>query len=311
MAVQASVINVGDLNDTLTKQQVEDAVNRVIVVLNKHYVFPEKSQLIENKLKNKLANNEFDHISHWYDFIQNINLAMRSASGGMYLDLLETKPKITVDKSIDKNDLTRLEHLGIRSTDVLSGNIGYLKLNYLYQNIEAEKEVFSALETLSQVDAMIIDLRDVEGDSISLAQYFMSFFVKEGVILSEVLYNKQSKKEVLKALENNGNDKFKHNFPIYILTSAFVSNSAEFLSYTLQHLGKAIIVGEKTMGVSYVLQKQKVNDHVSLNLPIAIHLPINNETHWLNIGVIPDIDVAAELSLETAHKMAKVHLGVF
>jgi C-terminal processing protease CtpA/Prc len=186
-----------------------------------------------------------------------------------------------------------------------------MKLNHFYQNLEAEKEVARTLRKLSQVDALILDLLDAEGDSIPLAQYLMSFFVKEDTILSEVLYDKQNKRKTLRAIENKGNDKFKQNFPIYILTSSFLSSSGEFFSYTLKHLKKAVIVGEETMGAAYVLQKQKINDYISLNIPIAIPLHPTTKTNWGEIGVIPDLDTTANLSLDAAHQMAKKHLGVF
>jgi len=72
-----------------------------------------------------------------------------------------------------------------------------------------------------------------------------------------------------------------------------------------------VIVGEETMGVAYVVQKQKINAHISLNMPIAIPLHPKTNSNWEGIGVIPDIPVAADLALEAAHKTAKQHLHRF
>jgi C-terminal processing protease CtpA/Prc len=229
----------------------------------------------------------------------------------MYLDIVETKSASILEKVQNKRGLGNEESFGIHDVSILSGNVGYFKLSYFYQNPKAEIAVFRTLNQLSLVDALIIDLRNAEGDSILLAQYLMSFFVVEGTILSEVLYDKQNKRKILKAIENNGNDKFKHDFPVYILTSSFLSSSGEFFSYTLKHLGKAVIVGEETMGVAYVLQKQKINDYISINIPIAIPLHPTTNTNWSGIGVIPDLDTKANLSLDAAHKLAKEFLGVF
>ncbi len=308
---QASVLNVENLDEKLTKHQIKQGVDGVIKALAKNYIFPEKTWLIENKLRDKLTSNEFDEISDWYSFIRHINLVMKNVSGDMYLDIVETKPSIILEKVESKNIFGNGESFSLNNVSILSGNVGYLKLNYFYQNPKAEVDVSRALDKLSKVDALIIDLRKAEGESISLAQYLMSFFVEEGTVLSEVVYDKQKKRKLLIASENNGSDKFKHNFPIYILTSAFISSSGEFLSYTLKHLGKAVIVGEETMGVAYVLQKQKINAHISINIPIAIPLHPTTKTNWAEIGVIPDLHTTANLSLDAAHKLAKEYLGIF
>jgi len=73
---------------------------------------------------------------------------------------------------------------------------------------------------------------------------------------------------------------------------------------------KAIIVGEETMGVAYVLRKYKINNNISLHMPIAIHLNPNTKTNWAEIGVIPDVYTNSSLSLDKAHKMAKQYLGI-
>ncbi|MCJ8319204.1 MAG: S41 family peptidase [Colwellia sp.] len=311
VVLQASALEVENLNEQLTKHQIKLGIVGVINALDKNYIYPEKALLIEKELKQKLTRNEFDGISDWYSFIISINAIMRNVSGDMYLDIVETKPFFIIEKAQDKSELDHKENFGIHNVDILSGNVGYMKLNHFYQHPEAEKEVFRTLRKLSKVDALIIDLRDAEGESISLAQYLMSFFAKEDTILSEILYDKQNKRKILRALENHGNDKFKHNFPIYILTSSFLSSSGEFFSYTLKHLGKAVIVGEETMGIAYVMQKQKINDYISLNIPIAIPLHPTTNTNWAEIGVIPDLHTTANLSLDAAHKLAKEYLGVF
>jgi len=308
---QASVFDVENLNDKLTRHQIKQSIDDVINVLAENYIFSEKALLIEKELRSKLSTNEFDEITDWYSFIQHINVIIRNISGDMYLDIVENQPLFMLEKGQQKSQLDQSGSFGIHNVNILSGSIGYFKLSHFYQNPKAEVAIFNALSSLSKVDALIIDLRDVEGESISLAQYLMSFFVKENTILSEILYDKQNRRKILRSLQNNGNDKFKHNFPVYILTSSFISGTGEFFSYTLKHLGKAVIVGEETMGVSYVLQKKKLNDHISMVTPIAttVH-PITN-ANWGKTGVIPDLDTSAHSSLNMAHKLAKEYLGIF
>lgn len=174
----------------------------------------------------------------------------------------------------------------------------------------AEKKGTKIFHQLAEVNAMIIDLRDAEGDSLSLASHLMSFFVAQKTVLANVIYEKQELRETLVASQNLGFERFKDNFPLYILTSSFVSGSGEFLSYTLKHLNKAVIVGENTMGVAYISKSKEINEFININLPIAI--PIHPLTHsnWEQEGVIPDYPVEAKLSFDVAYNLAKNHLGI-
>lgn len=308
-SLYASVLAPDDLNEPLSQDQVKHGVNDLLHVLDKHYIFPEKTLLIKKRLKHKLTINSFNEIADWHDFMRHLNAEIKSASGDMFLDIVETKSPFIFEKS--PHELSSNPSFAKDKVRILAGNVGYFRLDHFSQNLEAETDVSTSLDKLSKVDALIIDLRHTEGESISLALHLMSYFVEEGTILSEMIYDKNKKIEILKATENHGHIKFKQNFPLYILTSAFLSSSGEFISYTLKHLDKAVIVGEETMGVAYVLQKKKINENISINLPIAIPLHPVTTTNWAKIGVIPDSISTVELSLEVAHKLAKAYLGRF
>ncbi len=309
--LQGSSLSAENLNDNLSQKDIEKTIDSIILLLNREYIFPKKALLVEQELRRKLANKYFEKADDWYSLTKMLNTAMKNASGDMHLDIVEVAPMLTRRNPNKKSPPSINDRYGIGDVNILSGNVGYLQVNNFYQNLNAENEISRALEELSNVDALIIDLRNAEGNSITLAQYLMSFFVQEQAILSEIIYDKQNKRKVLIASNNHGNDKFKHDFPLYILTSAFLSNSGEFLSYTLKHLEKAVIVGEETMGIAYVLQEHKINHYISITIPIAIPVHPKTTTNWSGIGVIPDLHTEASLSLDAAHQLAKEHLGVF
>jgi hypothetical protein len=304
---QTSALGVEGLHSELTKKQIEQGVDGVTSALIQNYIYPEKALLIAKELQRKLATNELDEIRDWYSFIRHINNAMRSVSGDTYLDIVETKSPIVLRK-VQESVLGNRPNQGIDSGEILFGNVGYVKFNYFEQSPDAEQAIIRTLATLSKVDALIIDLRYTEGDSIFFAQLLMSFFVESNMDLGEFIFDQQRNIMTLKALEGIGLEKFRNDFPIYILTSSFLEKAGEYFSYTLKRLKKTIIVGEETMGVAYILKKQEINSHISLNIPIA--MPKSN-MNWEQSGVTPDVYIEADLALEAAHKLAKAYLGVF
>ncbi|GAA5141505.1 S41 family peptidase [Thalassotalea piscium] len=305
------------------EQHIRESIFGVINILEQGYIYPERSKLIAEKLKHKLASNGFDQIDDLDKFVTYLSVFMREVSGDGYLNVVKTQPYIDGGQALTSNanqlNLQYVENFGFEHIEILSGNIGYLKLKHFYQHPNAELQAARAFNYLSGTDAIIIDLRDVEGNSISLAQYLMSYFVEHKTILSNVMYDRQKKTKTLTAIElasnalgakTSGNRHFKDNYPIYILTSAFVSGTGEFFSYTLKHLDKAVIVGEQTMGVALISKQQKVNEFISISMPIAIPIHPKTNTNWERHGVIPDFTVEAEHSFDLAYKLAKEYLQV-
>lgn len=308
---QAFAFETVNSDDIFTQKDINKSIKRVIDALENHYLFPEKSKLIVNKLKYKLALNAFNQIDDLGAFINELGVLIRNVSGDSYLDVIQTNPRVIIGHLPILSTKNYQDDFGFEKIEILSGNIGYLKLNSFYQNVSAELKADQAFGYLSGTDAMIIDLRNVEGDSISLAQYMMGFFVKHNTTLSNVLYNRQENTEILKSSKKLGFAHFKQDYPVYILTSAFVSGTGEFFSYTLKSLKKAVIVGERTMGVALISKTHKVNELISINMPIAfLTHPVTN-TNWEQEGVVPDVYVEANLSFDTAYKLAKEHLGLF
>lgn len=296
---------------SFTQEDINKSIKAVIDVLESEYIFPEKFKLIASRLKDKLALKAFNQINELDYFINELAIQIRNVSGDNYLDIMETNPLVVIGHKDVRDKQKDIEGFGFEKVKILSGNIGYLKLSSFYQHQKAELQATQAFSYLSGADAIIIDLRDVEGDSISLAQYMMSFFVEQNTILSNVVYNRQENTEILKSSKKLGFDHFKRNYPVYILTSAFVSGTGEFFSYTLKHLKKAVVVGEKTMGVALISKKKRVNEFISINMPIAFPIDPVTNTNWEQEGVIPDVNIDANLSLDIAYKLAKEHLGLF
>jgi len=295
---------------SFTQQDIKKCINQVIHLLERDYIFSEKSTLIAKSLKYRLASNEFNQSIELGTFINEFDVLIRNVSGDSYLNIIDTNSHVIIDHQAHSKQ-NNSENFGFDKIEVLPGNIGYMKLNHFYQNPKAELQALKAFTYLTKTDAIIIDLRDVEGDSITLSQYMMSFFVEKNTTLTTMVYNKKHQTEILKSSKNLGFKHFKHNYPVYILTSAFLAGTGEFFSYTLQQLKKAVIVGEKTMGVAFISKKQKVNEFISINMPVAFPIhPVTN-TNWEQEGVTPDFNVDANQSFDVAYKLAKDYLGIF
>jgi len=289
----------------------EDIIQQVIDLSTTKYLFPKKAERVVNELKDNLSFHQYDDIADDYSLVKKISATMRKISGDMSLDIIETQPPFVLDSATKANSFAIKSNSGVSKIEILSGNVGYIKLDFFDQHGKNIRAISHAFDSLLNTAAIIIDVRKSEGESIQIAQYLMSYFMEPNTPLSKIVYAQQTKIKRLNTVKTNAPNKFKHDFPVYILTSAFSSSSAEFLSYTLQQFNKAVIVGEQTMGIAYVLQQYKINERFSIKMPIALFLHPKTNSNWQDIGVVPDLTVKTSKSLAAAHKLAKQHLGIF
>jgi hypothetical protein len=187
--------------------------------------------------------------------------------------------------------------------EVFEGNIGYLRLG-IFPPIELARETLDAAMTfLAHVDALIIDVRDVPGGVGGFTPYLSSYFFEEsGKLLFSREYAWAGETEEFRATDVGGPKR--PVTPLWILTSAGTGSAAENLSYTLQQHGRAVTVGEATVGGAHSSSLVQLVDGFVAQIPIArvVH-PVSNG-NWEGTGVIPDIDTPAANALTQARMEA-------
>lgn len=292
----------------LTEYTAKQSIESIINTLKKDYIFPEKVSAITVELKRDIVVRKLLAINETSEFTQALSLLLRRVSGDEYLNVSENNHLIKLGKQTSITPLEHIENWGIDDIEILSEKIAYLKINHFYRHENAKLKIASAFAYFSNTRAMILDLRAAEGESLEIAQYIMSYFIETNTLLSEIKYDRQNQTEALLSFAVVNSEPFKNDYPLYILTSPFMSSTAEFLSYTAQHLDKAVIVGTKTLGISYILSTKKINEQMNIDMPIALFINPKTKTNWEGEGVVPDFYIEQKQSLDEALKLARYHL---
>lgn len=291
----------------LSQSEIRQVVSQAINVLEQQYLFPEKSALATRSLRYKLASGEFYKHNELSMLEDKLNQLLRETTGDSYLEIYSEKPTLKLG-SFSKKRTKSQKQFGFVGAEVLPGNIGYINLPFLNTAEATLNDIDKAMAYLFEVEAMIIDLRDVEGESVLLAQHIISYFTPPNLKLTDIVSSHFVEGNKLYSIEVNGSGKFKHNFPLYILNSAFVSGVGEFLSYTLKHFDKAVVIGEQTMGVSHSTKEDPLGRHLMIRFPYATpHHPIT-KSNWEGRGVVPDFEIEATKSLDLAQQLAREYL---
>lgn len=167
-------------------------------------------------------------------------------------------------------------------TDVLDGNIGYIKLNQF--TAEARQELDAAIENLNvnELAGLVVDFRDNPGGLLSSAIDIASAFIQEGPIVVEDFGDGRTQ-----TFEANGNYAG-IEVPIVLLVNEASASASELVAGALQDVGAATIIGETTLGKGTVQTWHELVNGGGIRLTIARWLTPSGR--WIHEqGVTPDI----------------------
>lgn len=290
-------------NTPLTPAERQASLSGVIRVLNQEYVFPETALKVSALLQQQEQKGALADITSQEQFVEKVGALMRQHSGDGHLNLALIAEQGGVSHRLKETEQRKINNFAFEQARILPGNVGYLKLHKFWQAEAAHKVGHAALVFLSHSDHIVIDLRDSGGGSPQLVQYLISHFVPEDTLLWEVFDRNGQNTEQVRSLAVPDSELLKTK-PLYILQSEELASAGEFFSYTLQQLGRAVVIGETSAGLAHYTGASQVNDWLFVRIPMF--RPVNpiTGTNFEGVGVEPNIKVPAEMALYTALRLA-------
>lgn len=290
-------------NTPLSPAERAASIEGVIRILNEQYVFPETALKVSALLQQQEQNGVLADITTQEQFADKVGDLMRQYSGDGHLNLALIAEQGGVSHRLKETDSHKTNNFAFEQARILPGNIGYLKLHKFWQAEEAHKVGHAALVFLSHSDHIIIDLRDSGGGSPELVQYLISHFVPEGTLLWDLLDRSSKSTDQIRSLAVPDSELLKTK-PLYILQSEELVSAGEVFSYTLQQLGRAVVIGQTSAGLAHYTGAAQVNDWLFVRIPM--YRPVNpvTGTNFEGVGVEPNITVSSEMALYTALRLA-------
>ncbi len=288
---------------SLTPAERAASLHGVIRILNEQYVFPETALKVSDFLLQQEQSGALADVTTHALFVEKVGALMRQHSGDGHLNLALIAEQGGVSHRLIETEERKNNNFAFEQARILPGNVGYLKLHKFWQAEEAHKVGHAALVFLSHSDHIVIDLRDSGGGSPQLVQYLISHFVPEGTLLWDLFDRNGKSTEQVRSLAVPDSELLKTK-PLYILQSEQLVSAGEFFSYTLQQLGRAVVIGETSAGLAHYTGAAQVNHWLFVRIPLL--RPVNpvTGTNFEGVGVEPNIRVSAEMALYTALRVA-------
>jgi C-terminal processing protease CtpA/Prc len=185
----------------------------------------------------------------------------------------------------DMGELMPPAYLEFESMRIESG-IGYIRFNTFHQDLVPD--MVEAVAELQDAPGIIVDLRgNPGGDPIAVEKMAAQFL--QGEILFGSFRFRDGNIDRLVTGEN------RYSGPLVILIDALSFSGSEYFSSSMQMVGRAVIIGERSPGGLTAMNIIRLSNGALLGYPIA-QLVTPDGKVLEGYGVIPEISVRLERS---------------
>ena len=202
----------------------------------------------------------------------------------------------------------RLDNFGIHRVERLDGNIGYLDIRRVPVPAFAGQAITAAMELVAGTFALIIDLRRNGGGSPDGVVFWCSYlFPNPPTHFNDIFHADTGETRQFWSLDYVPGSRYL-NRPVYVLTSSRTFSGGEDFCYTLQALGRAVVIGETTGGGAHPTRGFPISAAVHIAIPFARSINPVTGTNWEGTGVVPDIAVPEAEARDVAYGKALQHV---
>lgn len=168
-------------------------------------------------------------------------------------------------------------------SEVLDGNIGYIRIwsfdNNIYKQFKAEYEKLK----LKNITGLVIDVRNNPGGLVSDTVKILQEMLPKCDIVKLVYKDKSEK--VYKCEGNN-----KINIPVAVLVNSKSASASEILASAIKDSEIGVLVGTKTYGKGIVQEVEELDGKGALSITVAKYYTISGVEIHKN-GIEPNINV--------------------
>ena len=290
-------------------------VGQVRALVEAHYLYPDVAAAVSRVLAERLAEGRYP--ADPPALATAVTADLQSVNGDQHLRLKHhdqaLQPRKPGDDTEEYAAMTRWAGQtcgGVACAQRLTGNVGYLDLQpVLFPAAICGEVITAAMTLIAATDALIIDLRYCLGGEPGMAAFLISYlWDHEPAQLTGLRERNDSQPKQAWTLPYVPGRRFGKAKPVYVLTSTATFSGGEQLSYDLQQLGRATIIGERTRGGANAREGFPVHPHLEATISVAEAVHPKTGGNWEGAGVTPDIQATVGQARDTAYQLALQHV---
>lgn len=294
----------------LDQKAQREVVSDLKVALRQNYVFPERIPAISAELDRRVQSGSIDAAP----FAAALAQGMVKASKDLHFSVAFDPAGVAADRRAKaggeattqaQRDSERAANFGFRDARRLDGGLAYIRFDFFADPQYALETAAGAMRFAEGAKGLIFDLRYNNGGVLEMAQFLMSYLYPAGKEQEFFDYNYNDKgirvargQWSLAAVPGQRSA----DIPVVVLTGSTSFSSAEWMAFSLQRLGRATVIGERTAGGAHPVTRVPIDDRFMLQVPVGqIRDPVHRQD-FEGVGVTPDLAVPASGALLAAQK---------
>lgn len=163
------------------------------------------------------------------------------------------------------------------------GEIGYIQITEFNDNTPDQFNRYLDRVRADGAKALIFDLRDNPGGTITSVSKVLDRLLPEGTIVSATF--KDGTTEVLSTSDENEVD-----LPMVVLVNNNTASAAELFAQAIKDYEKGMTVGVTTRGKGSMQKIQKLSDGSAIDITVALYNPPKSP-NFNGVGIRPDFEV--------------------
>ncbi|WP_299211261.1 S41 family peptidase [uncultured Aquimarina sp.] len=292
-------------------KELNTLIDSISDIVQRYYIEPETGRQIVNHIRTKHKKGHYADIKNPQVLSDSLKEDLRAINGDLHMSMVYKSPReisTANTPSIQVNKSGLWTNYGLNKIKVLDGNIGYLKIKHFtrHQFLENIKPVItSAIESLKNTDALIVDVRNNGGGFEDMVAYYISYFVdsKDPIHLSDYRCTLHNHTYGVSTDPNVLGTKLP-NIKLYVLVNANTGSAAESFAYMLKHMGRATIIGKTTAGAGNGASIHEINDRFTIQVSSEETINAITKTSFEKTGVIPHISTTGTQAFSVGYKLA-------
>jgi hypothetical protein len=295
---------------TLDRQAQREVVAHLKVALQQNYVFPDRIPAISAELDRRVQSEPIDG----KPFAASLAQGLVKASDDLHFSVAFDPDEVAADNRAKasgeattqaQRDSERAANFGFRDARRLDGGLAYVRFDFFADPQYAQETAAGAMRFAEGAKGLILDLRYNNGGVLEMAQFLMSYLYPAGKEQKFFDYNYtehgvrvERSQWSLAAVPGQRSG----TMPVVVLTGSTSFSAAEWMAFSLQRLGRATVIGERTAGGAHPVTRLPIDDRFMLQAPIGqIRDPVKGQD-FEGVGVTPDLAVPASGALLAAQK---------
>jgi hypothetical protein len=296
----------------LDPAQRKHIVDSAIANLKEHYFDRNAAQKMADALAMHEKRGDYDAVPDPAAFAALMTQHMREVTPDRHLTFdyfqepLPPSPTAQASQvSPQYREAMTQQNCTFEKVELLSHNIGYLKLNSFPDPEVCRVAAMAAMTYINHADAVIFDLRDNRGGSPEMVQSIGAYLFDH----PEYWYNPRENTTEQSWTRSPVPGGELADKPVFVLTSARTASGAEQFSYDLKMLKRATLIGETTAGAAHSGVFHRLDDHFGMGIPEVKAINPYSANDWAEVGVEPDVKVSAANALDTSLKLARARFA--